>query len=362
MLFRRFSNLDQLLSFYTDDVIIKLAKLGVKVSDTLSENLITMHEWLYKHYRLENAKNLEPIQDRRRNNIIGYIESEINPLLFRISEDLMDIYKDWLDKHDTENPNNWARNRLTQDEFDDYGKKGSLGQVKYEYLRFLKENGTLDKTTGVEANEIFLTEFLKINMNYFIPFFKEMIQETIAIDYEEIEHYKELDDIEEVERLQEEIKRLENIDLANRLQLEDFVEESMFDFGNSFLSEESLESDPNLYDMLINFEEKVVFPFWYDKWVSSDIESTIDENKKIYDDMQNMGHYPFYKKLTIIEKALTGMHHTGPMIDYISNKDPEITKKFMSKLNNIGTTEDTQVLIEQWDKDLRDLGFWERQL
>ena len=188
-----------------------------------------------------------------------------------------------------------------------------------------------------------------------------MVQDTIAINYQDIDYYKDQEDTDEVERLQEEIKRLENMDLNNRVQLKDFVEESMYSFGDSFLSEEHLENDPNLYDMLINFEEKVVFPFWYDKWVSSGIESTIEDNKKIYDDMQDMGHYPFYRKLTIIEKALTGMHHTGPMIDYINNKDPEITKGFMSKLNNIGTTEDTQVLIEQWDKDLRDLGFWERQ-
>ena len=59
--------------------------------------------------------------------------------------------------------------------------------------------------------------------------------EEIPVFYKDGKYYyKDQEDTDEVERLQEEIKRLENMDLNNRVQLKDFVEESMYSFGDSF--------------------------------------------------------------------------------------------------------------------------------
>lgn len=139
-----------------------------------------------------------------------------------------------------------------------------------------------------------------------------------------------------------------NIDLSDDNEIFDFID-GVFDNIKQFIS--SIYHGNLSYlvdDMIINFNEKVVFPLWYGEWSYRGIDETRENIEKIYETLSSADTAPFSEKFVIITVALNSAHQTGSMVDYVENIDPEVDQRFLNYLSGLD--------VSYWDKELSEWG------
>ena len=157
------------------------------------------------------------------------IEKYLRPVIDNVQEALLDVYDDWLNKHALLDPKEWAEGRMDWEEFEAYGEETALSNTKFEYENLGGKN--------------FEIEFFNTNKEYFKSFFREVKNDIINHNYEELEYAKTHEDEDEIERLEEDITTLENLDFDNDQDFNQFVAEYYYideymepDMANNLLS------------------------------------------------------------------------------------------------------------------------------
>jgi len=320
------------------EFFIHLARLDIDPSKNLEENLETIYEWEYKYHKILQSQKTNPY---RKEKLLNTIEQQMRPVVDRIIEDLSDVFRDWLSKHAILNPREWAEARVDMDEFEAYDPETTLGTVKYEY-----------ETLGGKNFEI---NFFKENKEYFKRFFEEVRSDIINMYYDDLEYYIEHEDTEEIERMQQVIDDLENMDLDNEEDFNRFINEyyPIDEYMDEGSLSDQISNHPKLYSMLVNFLADKVFPLWFAKWEDQGIEQTRESIEEIYNELEQAKNSSFRKVLSVINKALNAAHQTGPMMDYISDRY-EISSDLLNNLSNLGKNE-----IDAWNRDLTEIGVWQ---
>lgn len=319
-------SIDHLLEIFN-----KIARIVPAVTDDLATDLEILTEWEYKYHKILNASNLHP---KRKQNILNKVEAELEPITRFIIESLQDVYADWLSKHALLSPRDWAKARLDYDEFEGYGAETTIASAKNEYERYGGRN--------------FETKFFMTNIHYFKDTINEILKSEVDNARSELEYYEKQNDTEAAQNQQERLDYFENLDLNNEDELINFFENDAYVYldDNSTL----LSNHPNLYDMLIDFLEKEIFPLWFDRWEAEGIVETRENIEELYNELQEAQNVPLKQKMGIINEALNAAHQTGPMLDYISNKHDNIDKKFLDSLSNKD--------VSEWDEELKEMGVW----
>ncbi len=319
-------SIDHLLELFN-----KIARIVPSVTNKLDADLETLTEWEYKYHKILNAPNLHP---KRKENILNKIEVELEPITGYIIESLQDVYIDWLNKHALLSPRDWAEARLDYAEFEAYGAKTAIESTKNEYKRYGGRN--------------FETKFFMTNINYF----KDTIGETLDFEIDDtrymLEESEKQNNTEEMQQYQAKLNYLENLDLNNETDLIEFTNNDTYVYLED--SATLLLNHPDLYDMLIDFLEKEIFPLWFDRWEAEGIVDTRENIEELYSKLQEAQSTPLKQKMVIISEALNAAHQTGSMLDYISNKHDNIDKKFLDSLSNKD--------VSQWDEELKEMGVW----
>lgn len=346
MLFKNIKTVDELIKLATslfkqlyseEDFFLRIAKLGIRSSENLSENLETLYEWEYKYHQILYSQKTNPY---RKEKLIEFIKQSLQPVVANIQEALMETYENWLSKHALLNPKDWAKARVDFDEFEDYGPDQTLHNVKWEYLNLGGENFELN--------------FFKTNLKYFKNYFEEVKNDNINYLYEELEYAKTHEDEEEIKRLEEDIEYLENLNFDNEKEFDNFVDE--YYYIDEYVSGEKADSiftnHSQLYEMTLDFLEKKIFPLWFAKWEPQGIVKTRETIEEIYSQLQGVNNLPFQKILGVVNIALNASHQTGLMMDYIEYMH-DTTPEDLENLSNKSEEE-----INKWDRDLVELGVW----
>ena len=323
-------NIDELLKFANDPILLKIARIGIKASDELDQNLETITEWEYKYYKIKHSKNIHPT---RKENILNMIERELRPVIINIINSLSEVFEAWLSQHNVEDPHVLANARYTDEYIESVGPQDAVGAVKHEYEKF--------------GGKDFINTFLTSNFKYF----KELIQEErnslINDYYYQLEEAELHENEEEIIELKERISELENYNTSD----EELFNQFIFDYGNGKSLIESVYDSPFLQNMLADFYAEYVFPFWFQRWEGEGIVETIDELKNVYQKLQKARNESIRNSILTINLALNSAHQTGPMLSYIENRYPEVNQNFLSELSNKGEDD-----IQKWDNELLEMG------
>jgi hypothetical protein len=332
----RINSLDELIKLSEEDFLIKLARFDINLAYNLSDNLETLNEWEYKYSRIFYSKKTNPY---RKEKLLDTIEQQLRPVVENIKEALLDVYTEWLAKHALLDPKEWAKARVDYDDFEAYGEETSLSNTKYEYERLGGEN--------------FEIEFFKTNLEYFTNFFKEVRYDIINHYYEELEYAETHENEEDIERYKEDIETLENYDFDNEEDFNSFVGEYYYidEYVDEAMVSNLFQHHSELYEMILEFLEKKVFPLWFAKWEPEGIVETRENIEELYLKLQNTDKLPFQQIPGVISEALSSSHQTGPMMDYISEHH-DIDFDFLLSLDK------PEEEIEKWNRELSYLGVW----
>jgi len=311
---------------------IETSNLGIDVSEDMAENLETIYEWEYKKYKIEQSLGINP---KRKDNILSIIEVNLNKVLNKVGEDLLKVFDKWLETHALLSAETWARSRL----IDSHDEEFSLNMVEDEYYRYLDEIGEKDQHD-------FKKEFFLDNLKYFKNIFEEEIEYTIQSLNEELDYFKETEDEESYKNTKENIEYLENLNLDNPQELEEYIDTYWY-FDSENL-DPIIKEHPDIQEMIKNFYEKRVFPLWFDYWEQQGIVETRETIEEIDYELKNLKNKSLKDKIVTINIALNTSHQTGSMLDYIEEEHYNVDKFLLDELSNKDTTE--------WDEDLAKMG------
>jgi len=323
-------NIDELLKFADDPILLKIARIGIRSSDELDQNLETITEWEYKYYKIKHSRNIHPT---RKENILKMIERELRPVIINVINSLSEVFEAWLDQHNVDDPYVLANARYTDEYIESVGPEDAVKTVKYEYEKFGGKN--------------FVDTFLTSNFKYF----KELIQEErnflINDYYYQLEEAELHENEEEIVELKERISELENYNTSD----EELFNQFIFGYGNGESLIENVYDSPFLQNMLADFYAEHVFSLWFDHWKQEGIVETINELRDVYQKLQKAKGESIRDAIVAINLALNSAHQTGPMTSYIENRYPEVNQNFLSELSNKGEDD-----IQEWDNELVEMG------
>jgi hypothetical protein len=314
--------------FDIDSLLFKKADINIYPSEELSENLQIMYEWEYKRSVVEQDRNMLP---QRKENMLNMIDKQIIPVLNKIIDSLLYVFRDWLDKHAILNPMLWAEKRFDGDMLEVEDPKTILENIKYQYKEYSSDKG-----------RDFENQFFKSNLEYLQSDLKLILDDIINNNIEDLEYYKEREDEESIQKQEETINYLQNIDLSN--------EEDRLRFYQEYLDESmefNISNNSNFKNMCINFMAKVLFPLWFNKWKEEGIVETRRNIEDLYKNLKKSKRFPFKEKITAIHLALNSTHQTGDMMDYINEMYHDVDNNLLDELSN--TDQDT---LNKWKQEI----------
>ncbi len=349
--------------------MIKIKKFD-EIKNTLFKRLFERNMELIQSFRTTDDIDLEifelfyeleykysQIRDRlftgiekRRENILRIIEDKAEEVNIAIADSFVGVFKIWLDSHALTEPKKWAKQRIYGDnKLDAYGSlwsRETVSGIVHEYCHYL------GYTTS--SLDILLEHAIERIDN--LPILKEAFTSLIK---EEIE--LNLDDLD-WEEFEDMYSRsfLDNSNLKNEDEVRDFLENIPFLSQNEFISNynipELFEDNQSFVNFIDNFDageilvelnEKMVFPLWYGHWKAEGIDKTRKDVEDIHKKIKRISSYPIEKQFMYINIATNTTHQTGSMMDYYEEQY-EVTKTDLERLSNIDTRD--------WDKELREIG------
>lgn len=300
-------------------------------SDKLYEHFKLLYELEYKYNRALNSK-FKGIEERQK-NIIKIIENKAKELIKAITPTFEGVFLDWLDAHNTEDPEKFSGKR-----FEGMDGGEALEIIIYDYMRYM--NTTIN---ALNKEKAFSQIIDTINKN----------PENFPITIEKFSYIS--DEKRDNMRYQLESEGLEefNNNYATGFETEeaaeDYIDNFSYDISDIIYNIDTFYSyfgnDENVF---IELYSKIVFPLWYDEWASQGIERTIEDNKEILNNLENIEHQPLKTQFKILNIAINATHQTGDMMDNYENKH-SISKKQLDALSETD--------VSDWDKELKLIGF-----
>jgi hypothetical protein len=297
-----------------DELIHEALYLGI-IPGEFIDNMYTIYEWEYKYHKIKASQKTNP---KRKYNLMAAIEKDLIPICRSVLQDLDNVYVDWLEDHAILSPRTWAEKRVEKSDGDEYGN------MVYEYKEYLPYDNIV-------------SDFIQINWEYFVPWVQEDRDfriENIRSDLENIT------DEDERQVLENEISELENMEIT---------ENEVTNYMSDIYSSLDEFRDSITTSMIIDFYEKIIFPAWYNNWSWHGIDEVRQRNEELEQEIQTVSNSNNLSSMfVVINKALNGIHVTGPMTDYMDNLD--FSQRDINILSNMD--------VSQWDKELTEIGVW----
>lgn len=300
----------------------------ISASNDLLEELEVMYEWEYKFNKILQSKNIR--NEKRINNMILALRKNLIPILNNISEKLVEVFEDWLEKHAITKLEIWAKERVKDIE--------EIGYDFEDEEAFEVMFGEYKRYSGGSKKD-FQKDFLDSSLEYIDEIaVEEFIRDEILNIEEEIEEEDDEDYKEDLEQRKSELEEYEN-DAAGYIKNYLGVSEAFEMFGPSiFYSEESF----------VNAYKKLIFPKWYSYWKSKGIDKTRKTVEKVYKDLKkSIREKDLKKKIAYINIALNTSHQTGSMMDYVE-QEYGVDKRDLDNLTKSGDK-----FAKKWDKEVQ---------
>jgi hypothetical protein len=329
-------------------------------------------EYKYSMLRFKPFKGL----DQRLDNILKIIEKKSYDLIAIIAKSLIKVFGIWLESHALSDPKKWAEKRL-QDEEGNWltDVEDEIYIIEYYILPELERYSSISSFTEL------MMETIKEGIDIFSPsFYNDSVADIGNMLLDELEYsYDEdsyLDFIEENEGhpLFNNISNSKYKEIsASYEDLRDYIKTYLSSFDEDFISlfeneEEAVaylveslsdfeqEHFQHLYDngyvdisreVLLEIEEKIVFPHWFEFWSARGIVATRKNVEEVYKKLKKMKSLPLEKQFMLINIAKNTSHQNGSMMEYYDS------------LYNIGPVDFDRLSsrnVKDWNDELSEIG------
>lgn len=294
-------------------------------SKDLFDNLFMLYEWEYKYNKIKLSKQFPP----RIENIKRQIKEKMIPVIKNIKLQLSVIFKEWLDEHNVNSPEDWAKNR--------YKYKGDIIDLLENIYNDQNDYGNTKKFT----KQIFFKLYDDI--------FYDEILDLIEGRKEHISKIKFIESIPRNKRYMVDkldFKKPENgleILRLSKRNLESFISDALYKIERIGGAEISY-----IVDVLIN-NSKDIYKEWYKEWNKNNLlENTIKKIQEIYNMLLNLDLNDFSKTMADLNIILHVSHASGHFLEYINQVYPNVNHRSLEYLSNLPET-----LLEKWDNELK---------
>lgn len=343
-------------------------QLDVPTTGGFAEDMVKTYELYYKWYEL-TTKPFSGVPIRKQ-NILKQLQPELLRAMNNVSGVLLHVFGEWLKSHAITNPRQWAIARLDDaakssgyDSFndinDDETNASALTGIIYEWWNYTNKK-QYSYGAGPSENAIrsmfFNTAVKNINN---LPIFKEsIINKLIELEKENREYQLTSDGEEEYKRMYGLGENENAEDHVTNVQAEDIdVGEMIWTYYPESENIIDLIGRDNFADVLIELNEKLVFPVWYDKWQAEGIDTTRERVETAYRTLKNSGPEDINKYSASLNIALNTAHQTGSMLDHVDNYLSQNEENEVDIKNLLDQLSDPPPnVIARWDKELKENG------
>jgi len=243
----------------------------------------------------------------------------------------MNVFINWINNHEVDNPYKMAETRL--EDYEENKLEGILG----EYIRWSSGDAFNSDRSQGERN------FLQTIENNFdeLPRLKKLFEEQFVDEFRDNMRNEFGDDVGEFNDNND--TEFETVE-----QVEEYIDNYEMNFSEHIYSLESLgyligEYNDNVLEELY---AKLIVPLFRSHW--SGIEGTVDTNKEILDDLNNIHSQPLKIRFKTLNVAINATHQTGDMMSHYEDRY-DVSKDTLDSLSDMDVTD--------WDKELKMLGF-----
>ena len=293
--------------------------------ESFEEDLIAFYELEYKLQAIQNF----PFKgmDRRRDNIIMKLTEALEDLMERLKEPLIATFHGWLQSHAITDPASWASSRTDpygEGFMSSYDAEENLEGIIGEYIRYSNGgNAGLNAYNRPNTSSIFnnmLTEALNrpqefTSLKGLINIIQEGERERLV---EELYHdgFENFGENQRGEPFQTEEEA--------EAYIEEMVES--IDVSEHFWGEKQellsiLEGQGQLENFLVELNQYLVFPLWYNYWGAMGIDTTRELAEEAYNNLVNASTIQECK--LAIEEAIQTCHQNGSMLEYMGQHGDE---------------------------------------
>jgi len=329
----------------------------VESDESFAEELKAFFELEYKYQCLKNF----PFEglDKRYQNIFSKVEDSLMYTMENLKGTLSSTFSGWLETHALSDPAMWASKRSDpygEGYMSSYDAEEALEGVIGEYIRY-SNGGQIPVYNRPNTSQVFST----------------MLDQALS-DPEKFTSLQGVTNIiqeGERERLVEELyhDEFENFGINQRgeafqseEEAEAYIEDMVIgadihEFVSNFGKEELLsllEGQGQMDNFIVELNQHVVFPLWYDYWRAMGIDTTRELAEEAYEGLINAKNIDEFH--LALEVAIQTCHQSGSMLDYLQEyggeeygADPQEIEDLMTEL-----TEGKENAI--WDKQLRTIG------
>lgn len=291
--------------------------------DELLEGFELLYELEYKYNKILNSQFSG--NEKRRENILNIIASKAEELIEVLGGTLQDVYWEWIEIHDYENPTKTGELRLEPHT----PRDNMLETIISTYKRFTDGN----YMGGIKYSDLaFIANQINNNPDNF-PITTDYLSED---DTQQSQMYDTLhhDGLEEFNEIYDQ-------EFNSEEDAEEFIE----NYGDELVYDlDILSSLP--VDCYYEIYGQIVLPAMLEAHPS--LEETIDDNKKILNKLKNIDSLPLSKQFMNINIALNGVHASGSMMEHYENRYA-VSEEDLGGLSNRD--------VSDWDKELKILGF-----
>lgn len=305
---------------------------GIRATEDLAENIKNLYEVDWKlyvvNYNIKDRGGVGPAVKRFR-NIKDRLERKGRKVVDKTAEMLLDVFENWLSKHALLDADEWTENWINEAQqmyglgmdyvtelyrfFDGLVPSGFETSVGRAFENFIKEQGW---NRNIELN-------LQEEQAYLEP--EEPLYEMIgeALDQKEltdtlIGHYREV--------IVDAHGGAGPVPMG--YALDSFFVRDPKDFWEFYLKNE-------------------VFPLWKDYWVNRGIRQTREQVEKATEGLRSAFSEPIQEAFGDINFAINVSHQTGPVLDYIIERYPELDPQLLSDLSD-------GEFLDEWRQDIVD--------
>lgn len=318
--------------------------------------LKTFYELEYKYQALKNFPFTGMPQ--RYENILEKVKDSLEGSMDRLRDTLIATFGGWLDAHALIDPAAWAQKRSDPDEqgfMSSVDAEQALDGIVWEYIKY--KNGGQAPSYKVNIEQVF----------------SEMLDEALVMSdkFSSLQGAKNMVQEMERERLVEDLynDEFENFGINERGEafqteeeaeayIEERVEEAsvrdyIFNFGKEELLS-LLEGQGQMENFLVELNQHMVFPLWYNYWGAMGIDTTRELAQEAYDGLVNADSFEEFRNA--LQVAIQTCHQNGSMLDYLDQYGGEYD---YDSPENI---EDTMLELtegksnSEWDKQLKEIG------
>lgn len=327
-----------------------------KSDGSFQEDLVAFYELEYKYQSLKNYEFTGMPQ--RYESILEKVEEAFYEIMERLKETLILTFRGWLETHAITEPALWAERRT-----DPYGEgfmssfdaTNNLEGIIGEYIRY--QNGGQVPVYNRPNTE---------------TVFSNMLGEALEMSnqFSSLQGVTNMIQIEERERLENDLYSddFENFGINERgeaFQSEEeakaYIEERVKEadighFAQNFGKQEFmslLEGSGQMETFLVELNQHLVFPLWYNYWRGMGIDDTRDMVEEAYKNLTSASSFEEFH--LALEVAIQTCHQGGSMLDYLSEYGGEDDSN-PQEIENIMTELTGGKSNAEWDKQLKAIG------